>query len=167
MTDPKTNSDRNNEARVGVYVCHCGGNISSTVDVERVADAALKMPGVAFAQRNMFMCSDPGQDLIIEDIKNGRVNRVVVAACAPSLHETTFRSALLRAGLNPYLYIHANIREQVSFVHAGEEATSKAIAMVAAAVAKAREILPLQATSVQVIDHATVSRPPWIWQAVA
>jgi heterodisulfide reductase subunit A2 len=155
MTDSTTNMDIS-EARVGVYVCHCGGNISNTVDVEKVVDAALKMPGVAFAQRNMFMCSDPGQDLIIEDIKNSRVNRVVVAACAPSLHETTFRSALLRAGLNPYLYVHANIREQVSFVHTGEEATEKAIAMVAAAVAKAREILPLQATSVQVIDHATV-----------
>jgi heterodisulfide reductase subunit A2 len=156
MTEPITNSNNINEARVGVYVCHCGGNISNTVDVEKVVTAALKMPGVAFAQRNMFMCSDPGQDLIIEDIKNDRVNRVVVAACAPSLHETTFRSALLRAGLNPYLYVHANIREQVSFVHTGEEATEKAIAMVAAAVAKAREILPLQATSVQVIDHATV-----------
>ena len=156
MTDAIVNSDRNNEARVGVYVCHCGGNISNTVDVEKVAAASLEMPGVAFARRNMFMCSDPGQDLIIEDIKNNRVNRVVVAACAPSLHETTFRSALLRAGLNPYLYVHANIREQVSFVHEGEEATSKAIAMVAAAVAKAREIQPLQATSVQVTEHATV-----------
>jgi heterodisulfide reductase subunit A2 len=156
MTDATTNNDNSNESRVGVYVCHCGGNISNTVDIEKVVAAALQMPGVAFAQRNLFMCSDPGQDLIIEDIKNSRVNRVVVAACAPSLHETTFRSALLRAGLNPYLYVHANIREQVSFVHAGEEATEKAIAMVAAAVAKAREILPLQATSVQVIDHATV-----------
>jgi heterodisulfide reductase subunit A2 len=156
MTDSTINSDNSKEARVGVYVCHCGGNISNTVDVQAVVEAAQKMPGVAYAQRNMFMCSDPGQDLIIEDIKNGRINRVVVAACAPSLHETTFRSALLRAGLNPYLYIHANIREQVSFVHQGEEATEKAIAMVAAAVAKARQISALETTSVQVIDHATV-----------
>jgi heterodisulfide reductase subunit A2 len=156
MTDTTTNNGDSTEAGVGVYVCHCGGNISNTVNIEKVVAAALQMPGVAFAQQNMFMCSDPGQDLIIEDIKNRRVNRVVVAACAPSLHETTFRSALLRAGLNPYLYVHANIREQVSFVHSGEEATEKAIAMVAAAVAKAREILPLQATSVQVVDHATV-----------
>jgi heterodisulfide reductase subunit A2 len=156
MTEATINTDHNNDARVGVYVCHCGGNISNTVDVQAVVEAAQKMPGVTFAQRNMFMCSDPGQDLIIEDIKNGRVNRVVVAACAPSLHETTFRSALLRAGLNPYLYIHANIREQVSFVHQGEEATEKAIALVAAAVAKARQISALETTSVQVIDHATV-----------
>jgi heterodisulfide reductase subunit A2 len=156
MTDAPMINNNDNAARVGVYVCHCGGNISNTVDVQAVVDAAQKMPGVAYAQRNMFMCSDPGQDLIIEDIKNGRINRVVVAACAPSLHETTFRSALLRAGLNPYLYIHANIREQVSFVHQGEEATEKAIALVAAAVAKARQISPLEATSVQVIAHATV-----------
>jgi heterodisulfide reductase subunit A2 len=156
MTDVISNSNRDNEARVGVYVCHCGGNISNTVDVEKVVTASLEMPGVVLAQRNMFMCSDPGQDLIIENIKNGSINRVVVAACAPSLHETTFRNALLRAGLNPYLYVHANIREQVSFVHIGQEATNKAISMVAAAVAKAREIIPLQATSVQVTDHATV-----------
>ena len=156
MSEAMTNSEHGNDVRVAVYVCHCGGNISNTVDVEKVVAAATELPGVAFARRNMFMCSDPGQDLIIEDVKNGRVNRVVVAACAPSLHETTFRSALLRAGLNPYLYVHANIREQVSFVHSGEEATEKAVAMVAAAVAKAREILPLEPTSVQVIDHATV-----------
>jgi heterodisulfide reductase subunit A len=156
MTDSMIENASDKEARVGVYVCHCGGNISNTVDVEKVVAASLEMPGVAFAQRNMFMCSDPGQDLIIENIKNGSINRVVVAACAPSLHETTFRNALLRAGLNPYLYVHANIREQVSFVHQGKEATDKAISMVAAAVAKAREIIPLQATSVQVTDHATV-----------
>lgn len=156
MTDDKLNSEHDSEARVGVFVCHCGGNISNTVDVEKVVAAANEMPGVAFAQRNMFMCSDPGQDLIIENIKNGKINRVVVAACAPSLHETTFRNALVRAGLNPYLYVHANIREQVSFVHEGKEATFKAIAMVAAAVAKAREIPPLEAIAVQVTDHATV-----------
>jgi heterodisulfide reductase subunit A len=156
MTDDAINSDRNNEARIGVFVCHCGGNISNTVDVEKVVAAALEMPGVTLAQRNMFMCSDPGQDMIIENIKNGTINRVIVAACAPNLHETTFRNAILRAGLNPYLYVHANIREQVSFVTIGKEATDKAIAMVAAAVAKAREIPPLEATVVQVTKHATI-----------
>lgn len=156
MTDDKKNSDGNDEARVGVFVCHCGGNISNTVDVEKVVAAALDMPGVTLAQRNMFMCSDPGQDLVIESIKSGKINRVVVAACAPSLHETTFRNALVRAGLNPYLYIHANIREHVSYVHKAPAATEKAIAMVAAAVAKAREIPPLEPITVQVTDHATV-----------
>ena len=156
MTDDAKNGDQNNEAKVGVFVCHCGGNISNTVDVEKVVAAALEMPGVTLAQRNIFMCSDPGQDQIIENIKNGTINRVVVAACAPNLHETTFRNAILRAGLNPYLYVHANIREQVSFVTKGNEATDKAIAMVAAAVAKAREIPPLEATVVQVTKHATI-----------
>lgn len=156
MTDEKIKCGHDSDARVGVFVCHCGGNISNTVDVEKVVAAAQEMPNVAFAQRNMFMCSDPGQDLIIENIKKGIINRVVVAACAPSLHEITFRNALLRAGLNPYLYVHANIREQVSLVHEGEEATVKAIAMVAAAVAKAKEIPPLEAINVQVTDHATV-----------
>lgn len=144
------------EPKVGVYVCHCGGNISNTVNVEKVVAAAQKMGGVAIAKQNMFMCSDPGQDMIINDIKEGNINRVVVAACAPSLHEITFRNAILRTGLNPYLYVHANIREQVSFVHSGEEATEKAIAIVAAAVAKVQEISPLLETSVDVIAHATV-----------
>lgn len=144
------------EAKVGVYVCHCGGNISNTVDVEKVVDAAEKMHGVTVATRNMFMCSDPGQDLIINDLKEGKIDRIVVAACAPSLHELTFRSAILRAGMNPYLYVHANIREQVSFVHEGDEATNKAIAIVAAAVGKVKEVSPLETTSVSVHGHATV-----------
>jgi heterodisulfide reductase subunit A2 len=143
-------------AKVGVYVCHCGGNISNTIDVERVIDAASRMQGVTVARRNMFMCSDPGQDLVIKDINENIIDRVVVAACAPSLHELTFRNAILRTGLNPYLYVHANIREQVSFVHEGDEATNKAIAIVAAAVGKVREVKPLLTTSVDVHAHATV-----------
>ncbi len=144
------------EAKVGVYVCHCGGNISNTVDVEKVVAAAAKMQGVTVATRNMFMCSDPGQDLIINDLKEGKIDRVVVAACAPSLHELTFRSAIIHAGMNPYLYIHANIREQVSFVHEGDAATEKAIAIVAAAVGKVKEVSPLETNSVTVNGHATV-----------
>lgn len=156
MAEIEIEKNDTSEAKVGVYICHCGGNISNTVDVEKVAAAAEKMLGVTVATRNMFMCSDPGQDLIINDIKEGNINRVVVAACAPSLHEITFRNAILRTGLNPYLYVHANIREQVSFVHEGDEATEKAIAIVAAAVGKVLEIPPLETTSVEVIDHATV-----------
>ncbi len=156
MDTDKKEKDNAEEPRVGVYVCHCGGNISNTVDVEKVVDAASRMHGVKVARRNMFMCSDPGQDLIINDIRNGQINRVVVAACAPSLHELTFRSAILRTGLNPYLYVHANIREQVSFVHDGDEATIKAISIVAAAVGKVREVKPLEVTSVDVKGHATV-----------
>lgn len=148
--------ENNPEIKIGVYVCHCGGNISNTVDVDKVVATAAEMPGVAVSKQNIFMCSDPGQDLIIDDIKEGKINRVVVAACAPSLHEITFRNAILRTGLNPYLYVHANIREQVSFVHKKNEATEKAIAIVSAAVGKVREISPLEPNSVKVLNHATV-----------
>ena len=156
MTADLMDHEQETESRIGVYVCHCGGNISDRVDVEKVVERARGLQGVALARDNIFMCSDPGQDLIIEDIKNGKIDRVVVASCAPSLHETTFRSALVRAGLNPYLYEHANIREQVSWVHDGEEATKKAIAMVAAAVGKSREMEPLEPIREDVTGHATV-----------
>ena len=149
-------SESNPEPRIGVYVCHCGGNISDHVDVDRVAEAAAGMPGVTASRLNPFMCSDPGQDLIMEDVRAGLINRVVVASCSPNLHETTFRNALIRAGLNPYLYVHANIREQVSWVAEGEEATKKAVALVASAVAKARLIRPLDPIRVEARDHATV-----------
>ena len=156
MTADLMDHEQETESRIGVYVCHCGGNISDSVDVEKVVERARELQGVALVRDNIFMCSDPGQDLIIEDIKNGKIDRVVVASCAPSLHETTFRSALVRAGLNPYLYEHANIREQVSWVHDGEEATKKAIAMVAAAVGKSREMEPLEPIREDVTGHATV-----------
>jgi heterodisulfide reductase subunit A len=142
--------------RVGVYICHCGGNISDHVDVGRVAEEVKKIPGVVVAQTNMFMCSDPGQQLIQEDIQSGKVDRVVVASCAPSLHELTFRSAIKRAGVSPYLYEHANIREQVSWVHDGQKATRKAATLVAAAVAKARNLEPLTPIRVEARRHATV-----------
>ena len=98
--------------KVGVYVCYCGGNISDAVDVEKVCQQARKVPGVVVARSNMFMCSDPGQEMIIEDLKNGLVDRVVVASCSPSLHETTFRRTLARAGVNPYVYAVALTRLQ-------------------------------------------------------
>ena len=132
--------------RIGVYVCHCGGNISDIVDVERAVEAARVMPGVALAKHFMFMCSEPGQNLIAEDIAKEKLDRVVIAACAPSLHETTFRRVLTRAGLNPYLYEAVNIREQVSWVSRSdhEGATEKAIRLIAAGVAKAKRSQALQ-----------------------
>lgn len=153
-----SDSDKKTERpeRVGVYICHCGGNISDHVDVARVAEEVQKIPGVVVAHTNMFMCSDPGQQLIQEDIKSGKVDRVVVASCAPSLHELTFRSAIKRADMSPYLYEHANIREQVSWVHAGEKATRKAATLVAAAVAKAKNLEPLDPIRVEARRHATV-----------
>jgi heterodisulfide reductase subunit A len=142
--------------KVGVYVCHCGGNISDAVEVEKVCEQARKVPGVVVARANMFMCSDPGQEMIIEDLKSGLVDRVVVASCSPSLHETTFRNTLVRAGVNPYVYEHANLREQVSWVHHGAEATAKASRLVAAAVAKAARLKPLTPIRVEVQRRAVV-----------
>jgi heterodisulfide reductase subunit A len=152
----ETINNKGEETKIGVYICHCGGNISDHVDVEKVAEAARKIPGVTVAHTNMFMCSDPGQELIQEDIKQNGINRVVVASCAPSLHELTFRGAISRAGMNPYLYEHANIREQDSWVHHGDPATAKAITLVAAAAAKARGLTPLEPIRVDAINHATV-----------
>ncbi len=144
------------EARIGVYICHCGGNISDHVDVEAVRERMEKMPGVTVSRTNMFMCSDPGQESIMEDLKSGLVNRVVVASCAPSLHETTFRAAIARAGGNPYQYEHANIREQVSWVHHGAPATDKATRLISAAAGKARLLTPLTPIRVEAQRRALV-----------
>ncbi|HZE20817.1 MAG TPA: FAD-dependent oxidoreductase, partial [Desulfobaccales bacterium] len=156
MMTEKQKAQSPGNGKVGVYVCYCGGNISDEVDVEKVCEQARQLPGVAVARSNMFMCSDPGQEMIIEDLKSGRVDKVVVASCSPSLHETTFRSALARAGVNPYVYEHANLREQVSWVHHGAEATGKATRLVAAAVAKAKELTPLKPIRVEVEPRAVV-----------
>jgi heterodisulfide reductase subunit A len=157
MTDEKKVTDAGtSEPKTGVYICYCGGNISDHVDVEALREKAIGIPGVAVARTNQFMCSDPGQELIMEDLKSGAVDRVVVASCAPSLHETTFRSAIKRAGGNPYIYEHANIREQVSWVHHGDAATEKATRLVAAAAAKAGLLKPLEPIRVDATQHATV-----------
>ncbi len=123
------------ERRIGVYVCHCGSNIASTVDVEQVAEYARSLPHVVIARDYKFMCSDPGQDLIKNDIREHELNRIVVASCSPRLHEATFRRALASADLNPYFFEMANIREQCSWVIEDKEvATEKAKALVSAAV---------------------------------
>jgi heterodisulfide reductase subunit A len=152
----KAQEAKEKENKVGVYICHCGGNISDHVDVEKVRERAEKVPGVVVARTNMFMCSDPGQESIAEDLRKGIVDRVVVASCAPSLHEATFRGTISRAGANPYLYEHANIREQVSWVHHGDAATDKATRLVAAAAGKTRSLKPLEPIRVEVKKHATV-----------
>jgi heterodisulfide reductase subunit A len=156
MADGEREMEERTECKVGVYVCHCGGNISDEVDVRRVCDEVGKLPGVTVMRENVFMCSDPGQELIMEDLRKGIVDRVVVASCAPSLHELTFRNAIARAGANPYVYEHANIREQVSWVHHGEAATEKAIRLVTAAAAKAEHLEPLKPIRVEARRHATV-----------
>ncbi|MCK9239212.1 CoB--CoM heterodisulfide reductase iron-sulfur subunit A family protein [Desulfocurvus sp.] len=123
--------------RIGVYVCHCGTNIAGKVDSPGVAEFARSLPGVVVSRDYKFMCSDPGQDMIIEDIRNHGVNRVVVASCSPRLHEKTFQKACARAGLNPFHFQMTCIREHVSWVTRDpQEATRKAKHLVAAAVAR-------------------------------
>ena len=118
------------EVRIGVYVCHCGSNIAGTVDVENSRDVLADEPGVVISRDYKFMCSEPGQDLIIDDIKEHNLNRVVVASCSPLMHEPTFRKACERAGLNRYLFQMVNIREQCSWVHKDvDTATDKANAL--------------------------------------
>ncbi len=125
--------------KIGVYVCHCGANIGKKVDVAAVVEYAKHLPGVVIARDYKYMCADPGQSLIKEDIKELGLDRVVVASCSPHLHEATFRKAAAEAGQNPYLFHMANIREQVSWVTLeGDDATKKAKAIVAGAVHRVR-----------------------------
>jgi heterodisulfide reductase subunit A len=123
------------EPRIGVYVCHCGTNISGMIDVADVALSAADYEGVVVSRDYSYMCSDPGQEIIKEDIRNYDLNRVVVASCSPLMHEPTFRSACVEGGLNPYLFQMTNLREHVSWVSEDREvATQKAKNLVSAAV---------------------------------
>ncbi|MGB9676336.1 MAG: disulfide reductase, partial [Candidatus Bathyarchaeales archaeon] len=116
------------EVRIGVYVCHCGLNIAGSVNCEEVARFASTLPHVVIAKDYRYTCSDQGQAMIKNDIKEHKLNRVVVASCSPRLHEPTFRKVCEEAGLNKYLFEMANIREQCSWVHLydREAATEKA-----------------------------------------
>jgi heterodisulfide reductase subunit A len=146
------------EPRVGVFVCHCGSNIAGTVDAGKVREAAEKLPGVVIAKENRYTCSDLGQEEIIKAIKENNVNRVVVAACSPRMHEPTFRNCIKEAGLNPYLLQMVNLREQCSWVHAQQkdEATKKATALVKMGVSKASRLVPLEAREVPVEQTSLV-----------
>jgi heterodisulfide reductase subunit A len=143
--------------KIGVYVCHCGINIAHTVDVQAVASAAAEQPHVALARDYIYMCSDPGQQLIQDDIHELGLNRVVVASCSPRMHELTFRRVIQEAGLNPYYLQIANIREQCSWVHSERtSATEKAKGIVAAAVGRACLLEPLEDREAQVTPAALV-----------
>ncbi|MFH2108035.1 MAG: CoB--CoM heterodisulfide reductase iron-sulfur subunit A family protein [Chrysiogenia bacterium] len=123
------------ECKIGVYICNCGTNIAKVVDCEAVRENISELPQVAVARTYKYMCSNPGQELIVQDIKEQGLDRVVVAACSPRMHERTFRAALKTAGLNPYMFEMANIREQCSWVHDDPQAaTEKAKALTQAAV---------------------------------
>jgi heterodisulfide reductase subunit A len=146
-----------NGRRIGVYVCHCGLNIAGIVDVEEVARYAATLPHVVISRDYKYMCSDPGQDLIKNDIKELGLNRVVVASCSPRMHEPTFRKACQNAGLNPYLYEHANIREHCSWCHTDrEQATEKAKDLVRAAVKRVYHHEPLEVKEAPVNPNTLV-----------
>lgn len=144
--------------RIGVFVCWCGSNISSAVDVSSLAEKAAKLPGVVFSTDYKYMCSVPGQDLIVKTIGEQRLDKVIVASCSPRLHEQTFRKTLERAGLNPYMLEIANIREQCAWVHPQmmDKATEKAYALVRRAVAKITGMEPLYETKIPVTKRALV-----------
>ncbi len=145
------------QPRIGVFICHCGGNISDVVDVERVAREVGKLPGVVHSSTRTFLCSDPGQVRIEKVIHDEKLNRVVVAACSPILHERTFRRACARAGLNPYLFEHVNIREHVSWVVEDQElATQKAQRLVSAAIGRVRHLVPLDKRRIAIHPAALV-----------
>ena len=155
MNEPKNKSSDN--GGVGVYVCHCGTNIAGTIDVKRVAEFAQRLPGVSLAREYKYMCSDPGQELIKQDIKEHGLTRIVVAACSPTLHEMTFRGATEAAGLNPYYFQMVNIREQDAWVHEDKEAaTVKAMDLVRAAVRRVHFHKPLERRKVAIDANVLV-----------
>ncbi len=144
-------------SRIGVFICHCGENISRTVDCERVAANAGKIPGVAFATDFKYMCSDPGQNLLKTKIQEEKLTHIVVAACSPRMHEPTFRKAVESAGINPFLCEMANIREHVSWVHEDrEEATNKATEIVGMMVERVKKNRVLPMISVPVTKRSLV-----------
>ena len=144
--------------RIGVYVCHCGLNIAARVDVSAVVEFAKRLPHVAVAREYKFMCADPGQDLIVQDLKAGLVDRIVVASCSPLMHELTFRRATAAGGANPFLFQMANIREHVSWVTADMgDATRKAMALLAGAVHRVALHVPLERRRVRVHPDVLVA----------
>ena len=145
-------------ARVGVFICHCGHNIASVVDVEQVAQAASKMPGVCHAEASIYTCSDTNQQHIKDMIREHRLNRLVVASCSPRTHEILFQETLRESGLNQYLFAMTNIRDQCSWVHREdpEAATEKAVELMRMAVGRARRLRALETGRLSVVQSALV-----------
>jgi len=157
-TNAEDQTQQKEDLRIGVYVCHCGLNIAGSVDCKQVAEFAATLPHVVLAKDNRYTCSDQGQELIKKDIREHKLNRVVVASCSPRLHEPTFRRACEEAGLNKYLFEMANIREHCSWVHLYEKeaATEKAKDLVRIAVAKVELLEPETESVVPIINKALV-----------
>jgi heterodisulfide reductase subunit A len=146
------------ELRIGVFICHCGLNIAGVIDIKELVEFAKTLPDVVYVKDNRYTCADPGQEEIRKAIKEHKLNRVVVAACSPRMHEVTFRRTVSEAGLNPYLFEMANIREFSSWCHPStpKEATEKAKDLIKMAVAKARLLMPLQTIEVPVTNKALI-----------
>jgi heterodisulfide reductase subunit A-like polyferredoxin len=146
------------KARIGIFICHCGHNIASVVDVKKVAESASKLPGIAHAETNLYACSDTSQQHIKDVIKEKRLNRLVVASCSPRTHELLFQETLRESGLNQYLFAMTNIRDQCSWVHKNdpEAATEKATDLMRMAVARARNLKALGTGKLAVTQSALV-----------
>ncbi|MGC8939587.1 MAG: 4Fe-4S binding protein, partial [Candidatus Bathyarchaeia archaeon] len=146
------------EPRIGVFICHCGLNIAGVLDIKELVEYAKTLPNVVYVKDNRYTCADPGQEEIRKAIKEHKLNRVVVAACSPRMHEPTFRRTVSDANLNPYLFEMANIREFSSWCHSSKpkEATEKAKDLIKMAVAKVRLLQPLQTIEVPVTNKALV-----------
>lgn len=144
--------------KIGVYICHCGGNISDYVDVEKVREAVAGEPGVEVAKTAMFTCSDATQQEMLQDIKEQNLDGLVVASCSPKLHLFTFRGVAKRAGLNPYQYTQVNVREQCSWTHTDDPAgaTEKAIRLVKAGIARTNLTEPLEPIVVNTVPAVLV-----------
>jgi len=146
------------EPRIGVFICHCGLNIAGVIDINALEEYAKTLPNVVYTKQNRYTCADPGQDEIRKGIKEHKLNRVVVAACSPRMHEPTFRKTVAEAGLNPFFFEMANIREFDSWCHGSmpKEATEKGKEIIRMAVAKARLLMPLKTIEVPVTNKALV-----------
>jgi heterodisulfide reductase subunit A len=143
--------------RIGFYICHCGTNIAGMVDVLAVAKYVATLTNVVVSRDYKYMCSDPGQEMIVQDIIENRLNRIVVAACSPLLHEHTFREATRRGGLNPFFFQMVNVREQDSWVHTNrQEATRKAMALARAAIQRVPLHKPLEVKKVSINPNVLV-----------
>jgi len=143
--------------KIGVYICDCGVNIAATVNTDRVVEFAKGLPHVAVARKYKYMCSEPGQDMIKKDVLETGLNRVVVASCSPRMHEVTFQNAVATAGINPYYFAMANIREHDSWITDDlERATDKAKRLVGAAVMRVAYQEPLEPRKEPVTQAALV-----------
>ena len=138
--------------KIGVFVCECGTNIAGSVDVDKLVADAKKLGNVVYSTKNRYVCSEPGQAEIKKAIKEEKLDRVIIAACSPRMHEPTFRECVSSVGMNPYLVDMANIREQCSWVHMGmrEQATQKAKDIMKAYVARARYLAAQDETEIPV-----------------